>query len=465
MTANSMSNLSGFNNRRGGFVALTVAVVFTIAISALVFGLVGPVLRQATLARQFVVSKISYFAAEAGSEDAYYRLKNNLSVVFPYVLSVGSAVASVDASDVSSAEKIVIAEGNQDQLIRRVYKALTVIDGFSFNFGVQTGLGGLRMKNASQVKGNVYSNGPIVGLGPGGNLIGGDAVSAGAAGSITGINSTSSLYAASITNSRVCGDAYYQSIDAFSANFLANPSASYCSTPLTPGAAYPGSNNQPAQNFPIPDSLLDRWESDAAQGGLISGSVACPGGTYTVDSGNSTTPITLGPIKIDCHLVVSGNKTILSLTGAIWVKGDLTVQQGATVATDAAVGNKSVAIIADDPSDRLNRGLITLQNNTSFFGNGGPQSYVMLVSRNTSAESGGSAVAINVINNAVGNLLVFAPHGKILMQNSANLKEVTAYQLTLQNNTIVTYAIGLSQPLFTTGPGGTWKVKWWKETR
>ena len=87
----------------------------------------------------------------------------------------------------------------------------------------------------------------------------------------------------------------------------------------------------------------------------------------------------------------------------------------------------------------------------------------MLISRNTSSESGGANLAINIINGAAGNLLVYAPHGEIKLQNNVNMREVTSYKLTLINNSVVNYAIGLAQTLFTSGAGGSWKIKRWQE--
>ncbi|MFA6898302.1 MAG: hypothetical protein WC250_02765, partial [Candidatus Paceibacterota bacterium] len=94
-----------------------------------------------------------------------------------------------------------------------------------------------------------------------------------------------------------------------------------------------------------------------------------------------------------------------------------------------------------------------------------PDSYVMLVSRNTGAESGSGAIAIIAGSNTAGNLLLYAPHGEIRLYNNVVLREVTGYKLSLFNNTEVLYNIGLAQPLFTAGPGGQWKIKRWRESR
>jgi hypothetical protein len=84
---------------------------------------------------------------------------------------------------------------------------------------------------------------------------------------------------------------------------------------------------------------------------------------------------------------------------------------------------------------------------------------------NNSAENGGGNTAIDVSNSATGNLLIYAPHGKITLSNGVQLREVTGYKLSLNNSAQVIYSIGLAQPLFTSGPSGSWKIKRWRETR
>ena len=87
----------------------------------------------------------------------------------------------------------------------------------------------------------------------------------------------------------------------------------------------------------------------------------------------------------------------------------------------------------------------------------------MVISRNNSAESGGSNDAIRVQNSSSASIY-YAPHGAIRIKNNTSLKEVTAYKLTLENSATVTYESGLQNVQFSAGPTGGYDVKYWKRT-
>src|SRR5680860_1368210 len=84
--------------------------------------------------------------------------------------------------------------------------SLSVGEGASFSYGVQSGQGGFILENTSSITGNVYSAGSIIGSG---NFIYGDAVSSGEAGLIDGIHTTGSAYAHTMQDSVVEKDAFY----------------------------------------------------------------------------------------------------------------------------------------------------------------------------------------------------------------------------------------------------------------
>ena len=63
----------------------------------------------------------------------------------------------------------------------------------------------------------------------------------------------------------------------------------------------------------------------------------------------------------------------------------------------------------------------------------------------------------------MGKLLVYAGHGEINLKNDINLKEVTGYKITIQNNAQVVYESGLANLLFSSGPSGGYFVDSWKE--
>jgi len=256
------------------------------------------------------------------------------------------------------------------------------------------------------------------------------------------------VYSHTITNTTIDKDAYYMTF------------AGATSSVTVSGTKYPNSPDQPPIAMPVSDALIAQWESDAANGG----SVTCTNGSYTISSS-----VTIGPKKIPCDLTVSGNGTIVTLTGTLSVTGNITINgsggSGVQMKVSDSIGNKSVAVIADKTTDQTGSGKVIITGNSNFYGStGGADSYVVVVSMNTSAENSGSNIAIDVINGAAGNLLIYAPHGEIKLENNVNLREVTAYKLTLINNVVVNYSIGLAQTLFTSGSGGAWKIKQWKET-
>ena len=433
-----------------GQAMLITTVLFAAGTLAVVFGAIAPMIRAVQIGGDLQESKQSYFTAEAGAEDAYYRVRNNVAVTFPYTLTLSTSTADISLETTGILEEQIISKGNANNLIRTVVKELTVTDGFSFNFGVQTGIGGLYMNNNSVVNGNVYSSGIVTssnGSPNNYNLIKGAVVSAGPSGSVSYVHATSSVYARLIHDATVDGDAHYQTFGGAT------------SSVTVAGTKYPNSSDQPTTTFPISDTLIATWEATAAAGG----SVTCTNGSYTISSN-----VTIGPKKIPCNLTVSGNGTTLTLTGNVWVTGNITISgsggTGVQMRVADSVGNKSIPIIADNQSNRSGSALISIDGNSNFYGStGNNESYVMLLSQNNSAESGGSNIAINVVNGAAGNLLIYASHGEIKLQNNVNLREVTAYKLTLINNTVVNYAIGLAQALFTAGPGGSWKIKRWRE--
>ncbi|KKW13874.1 MAG: hypothetical protein UY54_C0026G0007 [Parcubacteria group bacterium GW2011_GWA2_50_10b] len=406
-----------------GATLLLLTVLFTAASVTILLGTISPIVRQLQVARDFESSKKSYFAAEAGSEDAFYRMKNNLAIIFPLDMEFDGADVNVTSSIISETDREITAEAVESGNYRTVLKGLTVSNGFSFHYGIQTGVGGLYLYNNARVNGNVYSNGVILGgnTNPNSyNFIDGAAIAAGPAGSIRYVNASSSAYAHSVRDAIVGGDAYYQSI----------------SNATVAGTLHPDSPDPAVIDFPITDEIISDWEEDAESGGLAS----CVGGIY------------------------------MTLTGNIWVTGNITITgsggSGVQVRVDDSVGNKSVVMIADNPSNKNGSGQVAVSGNSNFYGStGNDESYVMLLSANQSAENGGSNLAIDIVNGAAGNVLVYAPHGEIRLQNNVNLREVTSYKLSVYNNAVVNYLIGLAQPLFTSGPGGTWKLKRWKEVQ
>ena len=414
---------------------MAVTVFFMIISLSTVFTLSSASLFAVKNAAQETRSKKTYYSAESGQEDALYRLLTNKQVPLSGTIFINGATTTTTVTDIADGKEIVSA-GTTGTENRKVKTRITKSIGASFFYGVQTGQGGFLMENSSAVNGNLYANGKIEGDNTA--VVRGDVVSAGPSGEVDGIHATSSVWAHNIKNSTIEKNAYYQTI----------------SNTTVSGTSYPGTQDQATTSLPISDAAIEEIKTAAASGGVHTS--PCP---YTISS-----DITIGPKKINCDLTIQGTPTV-TLDGHLWVSGNIEIQNSAVIKAGSALGNESVAIIADNPSNRTTSSKIFLENSTQYLGSGATSSYVLMVSQNNSGENGGSEVAIDFKNSATGKLIVYAGHGIITLQNSSSLKEVTAYKIHLKNSSTVTYESGLNSLLFSSGPGGTWEVTSWTETQ
>lgn len=428
---------------RGAAVMLFI-IFFMFAATALSFifsrSVFSAVYQQNLLDR----SKQAYYSAEALVEDVSYREVNALGPDAVETNTLfGVPVVSTTTIDTVDGLWNIAAEGVYNRVYRKVQGVLAEGSGASFNFGLQSGTGGIQMQNSSEVVGNVFSNGPIVGGGS--SLVRGDAISAGSAGLAQGIHATGTVRAHFIDAIEVDGDAYYDTEIGASVIF---------------GTRYFPEPDQATASMPISDEVIELWESNIQNNGgtiIASTDPECAGGTYVIDFDT-----TIGNLKVECNLEFDKNTTVVDLTGPVWAVGDVTFK-GATVRADASVGSRSVPIIAHNPTSTATSSKVSVVNSSNFYGSGVPKSYILVVAMNDDGENGGSEVAFDIGNSAQGDLLVYAPHGIVSMTNNIDLKEVTGWRIDMGNNTTVIYESGLVNQLFTSGPGGGFTISDWGE--
>lgn len=193
-------------------------------------------------------------------------------------------------------------------------------------------------------------------------------------------------------------------------------------------------DNQPRQNLPISDGVIQDWKNDAAAGGTHTGN-------YTLTNNAIGS---LGPRRITGDLNISNGAT-LTVTGTLWVEGKIQLSNNCTIRLDPGYGANSGVIIAD--------GIINVSNNCAFQGSGQAGSYIMLLSHRN--DPTGNVMTIS--NNAVG-VIYYANRGRIHFSNNATAREATGYGISLDNNAIITYDTGLQNATFTSGPGAGWSV-------
>lgn len=415
-----------------GQAVLTMVVFFMFVSLIVVSGSYTTAYQESKMARDANTSKKSFFLAESGAEDLAYRAIKSKKYDYTEVLFLDGDYATSTVTNNGGLLEIT-ATGTASHLVRKVKVKLQTGDGVSFYYGVQVGEGGIMMENSSLVQGNVFSNGPVVGQNS--NTVKGDVISAGTAGSINGIYATGTVYARNISYSTINKDAYYTTI----------------SNSTVGGVMYPGSPNQATSSLPITDAQIEEWKTDASVSVISS---PCP---YTI-----TSDIAIGPVKINCNLKISGSPTV-TIAGPVWVVGNIEIDNTPTIKLASSLGKNSVAVIADNPSNRTTSSKIELENSTQFQNSGTDGSYILFVSQNNSAQSGGNEKAVRAENSMSGEVLVYAGHGEAHLKNNVSLREVSAYKIRLSNSAQVVYKTGLANLLFTSGPSGGYEITGWQE--
>ena len=412
-----------FGKNQKGFAALFI----TFLVMAIVFGIAVSIFivthNEQEIIRNIVKSNQAYYAAESGIEDILLRLTDGKDWSPSYILDVGGASAAVAISDILGGARTVLSEGNDSNRLRKiqiVYRVVT--EKASFYYGAQIGDGGLVMKNGSEVQGNIFSNGNVTGAGD----ITDTVIVAGNGNMIDGLTVGKDAHVYNCKDSSIIGTLTYVSggtIDNCTAEEIVD-----------------GGPEEIAQrDFPVTQEMIDSWKSEAESGGIISGDLV-------VDEDMS-----LGPVKIEGNLFL--DDAVLTMTGTIWTQGTFdTANNAEAVLDEDSYGNLSGVLMAD--------GTIEIRNNVSLKGTSSPSSYLLVISNSPSLLE--DTPAINVRNNALGSIL-FTPNGLMLINNNVELTEATAYKLILENNTQITYEIGLENLEFTSGPGGSWTVTDWEE--
>ena len=450
------------HNEKKGQAALIAVILMLVIMLSAVLGTSAIALKEAKVAESDRKSRLAFFAEEAAIEDAIYRTKRGKNLGLSVVLNLNDSTATATITTVASVREI-ISKGSALEHKRASKVVLNSVSGINFPYGAQVDAGGLEMDESTEIRGaggtvgNVYSNGPATGANNA--KITGDLTISGA-NSVDEMEVWGTVRANTITDTEICGNAYYQSIDADSLDFLNDPSSPTCSAPLTPGTANPGSSNSPVVALPITDAQIQGWKNDAEAGGIINGNCGDSGASGCDIPNNGT--LSLGPKKINGNLVLTSRQTLV-VTGTLYFTGNIDIDSssGAIVRCSAGFGASSCIIIAD--------GWVHIQNNATFQGSGTAGSYIMLLSTIAGCNGGGQTApcthhnaGMDLHNNATGAIF-YVPDSMINLHNGVNVSEITAYKLRLDNNAVITYESGLANAQFSSGPSGGWDIISWEE--
>lgn len=189
--------------------------------------------------------------------------------------------------------------------------------------------------------------------------------------------------------------------------------------------------------FPVSDANIEAWKTEAEAGGIHNGGIAV---------GYAGT--TMGPRKIVGDLSVSGGG-ILTVTGTLWVTGNVTLNGGGRIVLASAYGSNDGVIVSD--------GDVSISGGGQATGSGTAGSYLMILTTSSSNTA-------MTINGGAGAVIAYAPNGTIAISGGASLKEATGYKMTVGGGSSITYESGLTNNNFSSGPGGTWNISSWAES-
>lgn len=436
--------------KQNGFILITTVLILTTLLVAGTYLITISNLEYKITKSQLAVTK-NYYLAEAGANEMIWKIKNDSATSQAFfngtlgssyditrtnVFGDSDANYQVTAISLDSASAQIIATSTYqltDGESQRVVKVdVNTGVGVNFSYGVQVGEGGVSMRNSSQIVGNIFSNGSIVG--DNSVSITGDAWAA-ATSTISGFTVGVDAHSNTIEDSTINGDAYYQTISG---------------TTVT-GSSFPGSPNPDTQPLPITQSQIDGWKADALLGGEI--------GDYTIDG----EIVSLGPIKITGNLIIKKD-SIVTLTGTIWVTGDVTLQNNAVLELDPGFSGLSGVLVADGKINILNSFIVCGsegydEDNTNCFPP--TETYILFLTTNTSVDVGSPAIIKENLSTLRG--ILYAGDGMIAIENHAALLEATGYALDIRNQAVVTYEGGLGSMHFSSGPSGGWEIENWRE--
>ncbi len=158
--------------------AMLISVLFFLFISiAIVAGLVAPSAREFKISNDSMRSRQSFFLSESGVEDAYYRIKTSRPIGTSETITLNGSSVTTSIVDNGGGSKTIASTGDVSLRQRKNEVKISAGTVVSFNYGVQTGQGGVSLASG-QVNGNLYANGPITANSAGDNWITGTAISA-----------------------------------------------------------------------------------------------------------------------------------------------------------------------------------------------------------------------------------------------------------------------------------------------
>lgn len=226
-----------------------------------------------------------------------------------------------------------------------------------------------------------------------------------------------SAHANTLENLTIKKDAYYQAI--INSNVT--------------GVLYPNSQDPPPKSFPLSEANILDWKQEAETNGVVTGGISSC--VSLLDSKKIVGNVTFGS---NCNVTVKS---------PAWITGNLTLGSNNELKLDPVFGVSSGLIIVD--------GTVSVGSNNDLVGSGEDGSILMVLTTYDSITSGVPAISVNSQGNSG---VLYAGNGIIEPGTNNNFRELTAWGIRLIHNSTITYDVGLSSVLFSSGPSGSYSI-------
>ena len=392
----------------------------------------------------------AWYAAWSGVDEIMYRLRYHQEFGGSYsvglTLANGATVSATVTGD--SNQMVVRSSGYEGGVIKKLEVTIASSSSkASFVFAAQSGEGGFELEGNTTVTGsngapgNVYSNGPVLGIkansGNAGSKILG---SVWAVGSIGGLSSPNN------------GGVYIKN------NAWANTMTACliggsvrASTPPT-NCPFSGSFEISLPPLTATLSSIDAayWKNKALEGGIWNGdcNIASSNGT---DCSDGTRVV--GNKQILGNLNVPSGVN-LTINGPLWVKGDVNISQNNVLYTSEDTNKNSVMIVASDPDNPAIKGRVITSSNVQFNRNS-QDAGIIFISENQSMDCA-NLPAIDITSNTATVVFV-AIDGCINVGSNSMINGILGKKIHIKNNSTIQYDPSLARAIVVPDSGG-WNV-------
>jgi hypothetical protein len=123
------------------------------------------------------------------------------------------------------------------------------------------------------------------------------------------------------------------------------------------------------------------------------------------------------------------------------------LDNGNIVQLDSSYGGNGGVIVVS--------GQVYLNNSNQLLGSGQNDSYMLVVSELDSD----SPPAIELNNNNIAEGILYAPNGRLFLNNSSDVLELSGETIELNNNVDLVYEAGLANATFSAGGSSGWAMR------